>query len=242
MNKTRSWLASAGLSLSVIGLLAACGPRPAQPTNTPLPSPSATIQQLPPTWTPGTPPTDAPETQTPVITLIPALGVTALTGLPPTWTPMPFITETEAPSPTDYPTLAPFELTATAAVPPTATLTDIPQMTQEGTARPPIIPTDIVYSADCPNFTVNTNLTNERINFGDSAIVTWNRLSQAAIHYQLWVLAPDRNFITNIITNEASVKLAASVFNLKGVYGWELVAFAGDTQACPHLSGVIIVS
>jgi hypothetical protein len=195
---------------------------------------------LPPSWTPGTPPTDAPDTSTPVVTLIPVLGVTALTGLPPTWTPVPFVTDTEAPTPTDLPTLAPEALTATAAVPPTATFTDIPQPTQEGTARPPILPADIVYSPECPNFTVNTNLTSTQINFGETAAIAWNRLSQA-IHYQLWILSPDHQFSYNVVTSEGSVTLPKSVFNMKGVYGWELVAFAGDTQACPHLSGTIVV-
>ncbi len=89
-------------------------------------------------------------------------------------------------------------------------------------------------------YVVLPTLTDQILSYGSPALLSWVKTPQAD-HYHLWVVQPDGKFVYNVDTTTASLKIPVAVFNGRGTYGWELVAFSGEQQVCVHLTGVFIV-
>ena len=229
---------------AVIVLISAC--QPPSPIVTATVLPSATPVQgatLPPTWTPGPPPTAVTPTDTPPVTIQPALGAGALSALPPTWTPAPLITDT--PLPIITLTDDPYLLTLTAFVPPTippvAPTLPLDLPTQPGTAQPPPLPVNVTLPADCANFQVDRTRTTRTLSLRTPASIAWYKIPEAD-HYQIWILAPDDVFHYTTSTTGDNLTLPPGQFPLGGLYGWEVVAFSSNAPICGHLTGVIVVN
>ncbi|MHB8628297.1 MAG: hypothetical protein ACYDBJ_04195 [Aggregatilineales bacterium] len=238
----RSWLILL-LAGGLMGSISACQTQSPIVTATPVPTVKPTDNgALPPTWTPGPLPTAVTPTDTPPVTIQPALGAAALSALPPTWTPAPVVTDT--PLPIITLTDDPYSLTLTAFIPPTVpsalpTLPlDLP--TQPGTAQPPALPVNITLPADCAKFQTDTSRTTRALILHVAATIAWYKIPEAD-HYQLWILAPDDVFHYTTSTGGDNLTVPPGEFPLGGLYGWELVAFSNNTPICQHLTGVFVV-
>ena len=223
--------------------ISACQNQTSAVTITPVISATSTqYTRLPPTWTPGPPPTEVLPTNTPPVTIPPALGAAALSALPPTWTPVAVITNTLQPIVTL--TDDPYLLTLTAYVPPTLpppppTLPlDLP--TQLSTSQPPPPPANVTFPADCAKLQIDVTRTTRSVIVGTAATIAWQKVAEAD-HYQLWVLSPDNVFHYGGATNDDHMSIQSGQLPLAGLYGWELVAYSSNTPICQHLTGVFTV-
>jgi len=208
------------------------------PTASPTLSPTPQIATLPPTWTPGTPGTPLPPTETPTSVLQLTLNAAAL-SLPPTWTSVPVVTDTPLPQVTS--TTDTFSLTVTAYIPPTAPPTayqpPLRVATAIGTGQPP--QSSVAFPPDCPKFQLKTSLS--RFSIGQEASLAWQPISSATL-YHLWVETPDGIYDYNVTATGGQLTVPAKIFVVSGLYGWELVAYDGDSPICSHLAGVFAVS
>lgn len=230
---------NAGLTLFVVLLLAtACGARQNAPAVTATAIPSATRRELPPSWTPGGElVTPIAPTATPVVTIVPIAANASLGTLPATWTPAPV--QTVTPPPLISPTFDPYNLTLTFAITPTLYVTNAVPPTLSGTGQPPIIPSNATFAPRCDEFKINGYVTTQRMRVGNPALLTWHPVS-GATSYHIWLQNPNGQYVFNVETTNVNITLASVLFNTKGTYAWDVVAYFGDAPDCLHLAGLFI--
>jgi hypothetical protein len=219
----------------LIPLLAACGQRsadtPSAPTATPTLTPTIDRRPtLPPSWTPGPPPTRDPNAGEPTLPP-PPQPVEGRATLPPSWTPRPFITVTPIPfvgSP------------GPSRVPPTST----PAGGQESTATPradipPTLAGEAQYPTACATFG-KTEPTDIVIVKGSPAQVSWTKVEGAA-GYRVWLLNPSRRYSFDQVVDKETITIPEDAFIGPGPYAWEVMPLLDGDRMCVSLTGVITV-
>jgi len=211
-------------------LVSACQPTSGLPTQAVIAAsstPGAGRATLPPSWTPGPSPTNAPQASA----TSGAIPTTGLNTLPPSWTPfveptltriVPVLTGTN----TEEPTITPaFAFTTT----PTPFL------------DPPTANPDATLNADCAALAVDKQKTDTAVNPSlDSVHVAWIAV-KGAEGYHVWVrLADATEYLFNASVTDTSIAIPSRMFPLKGTYGWEVMPLFHGDRMCPSLTGHIV--
>lgn len=227
-----------GLLAALALILGACAQPAPTPTVTPVPvTPTSSRPTLPPTWTPGPPPTASPRSdqgeQPAGATPVEVTGLPGRPTLPPTWTPgvaaatvtRPPLIERVTRLPTQPPTLTPaLGLTAFNINP---------------TGGPPTVEPFATYSPACAMLARSTPL-DAVIFTGSVAHVTWTPV-EGATAYQVWLLNPSGRYSYNQTTTETTIVFPAEAFASIGPFAWEVMPVQDGRRMCASLTGVINV-
>lgn len=202
-------------------------------------------ETIPPTFTPApfvtvTPfPTAAPGNRGPIAT--PTLRVPTLRpgeNTPRSVTLAPF--ETVTPQPIQVGTLSAAQLTQTAAAPTgSASATDY-------SAPPPPPNTTALFPAGCSAFTLDKAASGLFALVKADIPLVWGTVPEAT-SYHIWVRHPDGSYNVNqeAKTNRLTLNGISGgrvVFNVPGVYAFEIVAYRNLEPICAHITDIIVVS
>lgn len=209
------------ISFVMLLVLSACGPgglfSPAA-TSTPEVRGAPT---LPPSWTPGPPPT-RPGLGTQPATPPP----TATIPLVATVTPLPQVAP-ETVEPTRRPTLTPPVTRATATS--ARTQQNVPP-----TPRP-----NTTYDAACATFAI-ISPTDSLIGTNQAARLSWTPVTGAEI-YRVWITNPLRRYIFDKTITETKITIPAETFASVGDYRWIIMPIKDNGRMCLNLEGVFSV-